>query len=278
MPARLVSLHLALHYSARSVRRETSYSYSKGWSTQRIDSGRFSTGGHHNPSTQIEPHTHVADATDASFAGGLRVPPGLLAQLDDWEQVSLARPGGKPLPVPSGSEGAFVAATSEGDAIHFPSSQTLASPEYRETRKLAIEGNRANGKRLRGGGGAAPSTVVSEASESRLATPSAVGDYLKDERGVELMPTLQVASPGRSPAGSRSLRAASPDRSRGGPHAHGAPRRLARSLPEQHARAATHGSLLASGGARPHRRGLARELPGGALAGRGRERARCRIS
>jgi len=152
--------------SPTHVRRETSYSYSTTWSAQRIDSHRFSSPGYHTPSPRVEPHTHVSDASDATFACGLHLPPPLLAQLDGWSPVPL----GELRLAAGGGEGAYVAPTPRGEALHLP----LAAAAV------------ADGM-LRGGGGLR--------EERRLDPPAAVEAHLREERGALAVPRLDVAPP-----------------------------------------------------------------------------------
>lgn len=167
-----------MRVSSTHVKRETSYTYRKNWSARPVDSGRFRSSSHHNPTPQVRPHEEVAVASDARFRGGVRLSPQLLSQLNEWEAVPLQREGGPTLPA---GFGGYVAQTGNGaDAIHLPSPRALA----RGVSAYSVE-----------------EAVPEGLAARRLHPPSEVAEALAAERGdergdeVSAMPRVQVARP-----------------------------------------------------------------------------------
>lgn len=108
------------------------------------------------------------------------MPPQLLQQLSDWSQVPLAHVH---LDAPP-SEGAFIAATAQGDALHFPREARL---------KEALDHGRTDESpmaRVRGAGAAVarPGTI----GATVLELPPEVDAYLTEELGTMPVQRLNV--------------------------------------------------------------------------------------
>ena len=120
--------------SSTHVRRETTYTYSREWRRDAIDSDRFrQSAAHRNPTPRLTPGVGTAFAPDATLEGWT-LPPPLLQQLP-WENLALG--GGRHLPGGGGGEPVAAALRVEealvapvedrrgGDALYLP----LTPPE-----------------------------------------------------------------------------------------------------------------------------------------------------